>query len=1304
MKKFLTILHYPTIVIVIAILFSGLLQLNGQVLEYNIIWQYENSKSTFKENGIIRNRLSFEDADYPSDPKLPVISKSVKLSSTDPREIYYFDNLKYEEIPDSLLADIELPESIPTDLDKIKLYYGRGEKYLSFSICPLRINEYSGKLERLLSYAIKDSIDYNKHLSTKLKAANALENSVLASGDWYKLKVITTGIYKLTYSDLKGMGITNPANIRVYGNGGKQLSFLNSDPRPVGLNEIPIYINKGNDASFDNGDYILFYAQGPVSWSMESLSGDFSYFRQHLHDYSDAAYYFLTCDKGEATQVPTIDNSNLISNYDVNSFTDYGYYEKNLLNLIQSGRNWYTSRIDNVIFDTTFVFPDLIIEEPAKLVALVAGRAESKRSFSLLADDEIVSVGTVSSVDLTSNEGFFARDLTLQGKKLVSGDEVKVGVRFANIEESDKAYLDCITINVRRSLKIDKNILFFRDEKSVGNSVTSRFTIQNANANTLVWDVTDINKIVNQKTTLSGSSLEFKSETGTLHEFVAFDITADYPKPELVNDDNKGKVPSQNLRGQKTVNYIIVTAKEFKEQAERLAQYHRNNSGLTVLVVTPEEIFNEFSSGMPDVSAIRDFFRYQYENSKGDDSLRYVLLFGDGSYNNHMNIEGNTNYILTYESTESLHMGSSYVTDDFYGLLDESDDNINCRGKMEIGIGRFPVRIIDGDASEAEIVVNKTINYHQSEKADWMNSFCFMGDDSSDGSYDGIPHMKQSNDLANSVGSKLIGADIKKIFLDAYQQKTSSSGPSYPDAQKELMNTLNKGVLVWNYTGHGGPGGITAEKVFQVYDVDNLKNKNKPFLFVTASCQVSRYDNVNMENVNSITPINSCGEALLLYPDAGAIALFSTTRVVFAGLNSKLNGYLYNHLFEKDTKGERKRFGEVIREAKNDTDESPEEEENKLNFALLGDPALILQYPEFKVFTDSINHKPTSYDLDTIKAYQEVTVSGHVAYNDNSEIGNFNGFVYPKVFDKEISITTLGNDDGVPIFTYLDRKNLVYKGKARVVNGKFSFSFIVPVDISYKIGLGKICYYAENDSVDAQGSFADFYIGGTSNDVIIDNNGPQIDLYMNDESFKEGGMTNKSPMLYAKLSDDNGINTTGNGIGHDITGVLDEDHSNLLLLNDFYEATEDDSKSGNVKFQFINLTKGEHSLYFKAWDIFNNSSDAVINFNVNDADGTIIEKVICFPNPAHSQVSFQYTHNVPNEIHNVVLEVFDITGRLVLKKEFSNMETGFISKLIEWDLSNVSGDALKSGVYPYRIKVSTSLGTSFINDKLIIIK
>ncbi len=491
---------------------------------------------------------------------------------------------------------------------------------------------------------------------------------------------------------------------------------------------------------------------------------------------------------------------------------------------------------------------------------------------------------------------------------------------------------------------------------------------------------------------------------------------------------------------------------------------------------------------------------------------------------------------------------------------------------------------------------------------------------------------------------------------------------------------------------------MAAEKVLQTQDVATIKNGYKLPVFFTAGCEIGRFDNVNMDGKTIAAQI-SLGEAAFVNPDGGAIALVTTTRDVNGPDNFSLGTGIFNHVFEKDANGQRKRLGDVVKEAKNELGN----EINKLEFVLLGDPAMPVFYPEYKVVTDSINGKPVNEQADSLKAFGKVTVSAHVTYDDSTLIRDFNGFAYPRVYDKPVQVVTLGNDDETP-FTYTDQNNILYKGKATIKNGQFKFSFIMPKDISYIIGKGKISYYAENGKIDAQGGFTNVNIGGTSENYNLNENGPEIRLFMNDTLFKDGDFTNSNPFLLGLLSDENGINTTGIGIGHDLSAVIDNEDNNPQVLNDYFQANTDDYTKGSVNYPLINLQAGEHSILLKAWDVFNNSSEATINFVVNTSDGFVVDKLINYPNPATETTTFQYLHNAPGEVHEIRLEVFDISGRLVAAKTRKMFEDGFVSTPLEWDLKTASGNYLQTGIYPYQIKIKTSLGTSFLNNKLIIIR
>ena len=1274
----------------------------GQEGVYPVKW-LPNGVIVLKLDGKqqVTQYFRFEDASYIAD-YIPVYSAKLLIKS-DEKE-YYVTDLNYQTIPDSLLDEVYIPEVLPLEAIHLHTHTSHnGKRYLSVRAPSIRRNKSDNSLERLISFEInsrpRSEVERkNIQQHNQEKSANS---SLLATGYWYKVKVTKSGIYKLTYSDIVGMGFSDPGNIRIFGQGGKQLSYLIDDPRLADMVEIPLFMEKGGDGVFNEGDFVLFYAEGPVTWRYDTVK---NIFKQKLHGYSNAICYFLTTSHGTAKEIVTIDNRNLNSNTTVNSYDDYSYYEKENYNLIGSGRNWYSIRFSEDPFDTTFSFPNLVPNSTIKIVGKAAGRSVSSRAAHLLINDQEVLNFVFQSIYNQYSWQTYASDDSFYYEYISSSNQQRVELTYDKVEVLDLAFLDYITVNARSEMVLSNTPLLFRDMNSVGESKIVNYIVRNATSNTLIWDISDLNNTFAIQGEFNAGEYHFKASSEELRQYIAFNVNGNFPSP--IADDNSlwvGEVPNQNLRALPVYQYIIVTHEAFLDQAERLAEHRRTKNGLSVLVVTPEMIYNEFSSGTPDISAIRDFLRHQYLKSNGDDSLKYVLLFGDGSYNNHMYTSGNTNYILTYQSPESLSPTASYVSDDFFGYLGEGEGGFN-DDDLDIGIGRLTVKLNDGNNYEAEDVVNKIIAYDTCKFADWRKELCFVGDDGYDpgGIEEGTKHMASSDRLAQFVENKYDGFDFSKIYLDAYPQVNTASGSTYPEANRELENLFNRGILVFTYSGHGSENQITGERILEKQDVIGMDNSDFLPLFITATCQFSRYDHVMAEeaDVHKIIAKTSLGEEALINPKGGASALLGTSRVVYSDKNEELVREVLNYLFDKDSAGNPYLMGDVIRMAKNNLGDQT----NKLNFTLLGDPAMRLAYPEFRVCTDSVNGVSVDQELDTLKAFSLINISGHVAWDDSTIMDNFNGFVYPHVYDKKSVITTFGNDNQPP-FTFETQTNLLYRGKATVTNGRFRFSFVVPKDISYNLGYGKVSYYAENGQTDAKGEYLNVLVGGTNEDnADRDFTGPQIDLFMNDNRFIDGGITDTDPFIYAELFDEMGINTSGVGIGHDIVAILDDDYQQPLILNDYYEANVDDYQSGKVRFQLRDLKEGEHQLAMKVWDVYNNSSEASISFVVRNGGGLILESVYCYPNPADEYTSFIYQHNAPDENHEVTIEIFDISGRLVHRINETRYESGFISMPLTWNFRTTGNNRLGAGVYPYRLTVKTSKGIAYINQKLIILQ
>jgi hypothetical protein len=1111
---------------------------------------------------------------------------------------------------------------------------------------------------------------------SSVKSQNAW-TSVLSSGDWYKIKIKQSGIYKLTYEDIKSMGFSDPSQVHIFGNGGAMLSLMNSDPRPDDLLENSIYMSKGQDGIFNAGDYILFYGKSPVTWTYNPNS---DLFEHKINQYSDASYYFITANSEEVKKIDqapeVLETPNKISN----SFNDFDFHEKNKYNFLKSGRQWFGERMEYNSYDTVFNFPGLITTMQVVLKSNVVSRSANQRTFIYRNGEQFVGSISIAGVVLSNSTGIYANQKSGQFSFSVTGDQVDVNIAYNKIESSDEGFLDYLTLNVRRKLALSGDFLFFRDRTVVGNGNTAKYSVENCNNITEIWDITDFTRIKKMLAHLDGSLLTFIDLADSLREYVVLNPAGNFPKPTITSSfGDLGKIANQNLHAIGTTQLLIISHPLFREAADSIALFHQMKDNMSVQVVTTDQIYNEFSSGAMDVSAIRDFAKMIYNRSTSDvNRLKYLLLLGDGSYNNISRSSGNPNFIPTYQSESSINASTSYASDDFFGLLENEEGGTTTMESftVDIGVGRLPVKT----TYEAMVLYKKIKNYNTSRNmSDWRNNILFIGDDE-----DGNIHMSQANNLADWVSTNYTQFAVKKVFLDAYKQVSTSTGARYPEVNRIVNDNIQKGTLIVNYTGHGGERGITAEQILMREDLIKQTNSNNLPLFVTATCSFSRFDDVSDDEGNLIES-TSAGEVSLLNENGGNIALLSTTRIVYSDKNYYLNDKFYKVVFERDSNGHYYKLGDIIRKTKNNSGIN----QNKLSFILLGDPALTLAIPEFTVHTDSLNGSTISSVVDTMKAFSRVRISGHIEDIDHYLASSYNGVIYPSVFDKKHTVTTLANDGGDP-FQFETQENLLFKGKASVRNGYFSFEFMVPKDITYNFGNGKIVYYSQNSEMDANGYYNQFIIGGTNSSFLPDDNGPEIYLYLNDDNFLDQGISNTSPVIYAEISDASGINTVGNGIGHDITGILDNDVSNPMILNDFFETELNDFTSGILAYPLANLSEGIHSLKVKVWDVLNNSSEKSIEFKVIANGNPVLANIYNYPNPASDITWFRIEHNRPGEEIRVTISVFDMAGRNVAVIQQSFYTTGFSSDPIEWNLKDENGNILRAGVYPYRIRITDS--------------
>ncbi len=1122
----------------------------------------------------------------------------------------------------------------------------RGTNYLEYYFSPFFSKD--GSVFRIDSYQIDYHISPRSPISSsRLKSSF---NSPLSSGQWVKVKLQSSGVYKITGSDLKSYGFSSVSSVRVFGDNGSMLPLLNEDAQEPYMPEVPLYVNDGGDGAFGDNDYALFYGQNPNSISYSETARQYS---RSSNCYSEYSYFLITVNNGDPKRINSVDYSGLTAEAQFDYYDDVQLYEGNDTNIVMSGREWYESAGNRTY---SFDFPNYISGRASSLSYRVVGASDAGFGFSVYANESLVTNGKLSS-----GEGVIA-----SGKSDFSLLSPSASIRLSR-SSTNKFWLDYLLLSVPSQIRLQSGQLVMRNSASAS-VAASEFPLPSGSVT--VWDVTDFSDV--RSISLNGSA--FKAPGGGLRTFVMFD-GSEFLKPEFVET-----VTNQNLAGANTAEYIIVAHPDFTAQANRLASLHASVSGISTAVVTQDQIFNEFSSGRPDVAAVRNYLRYMYSR---DRKLRYLLLFGDGSYKN-SELSAKSNQLITYQSERSSDEGS-FVTDDFFGMLDAGEGEVNgvLIGNLDLGIGRIPV----SNADRAKLIVDKIVHYASSPdvRGSWRNNMAFLADNG-----DSNLHMKQANELADSA-ERMRGEVIShKILSEAFRSVAGAGGARYPDANQRVLDVIKKGVLLFNYTGHGNPVQFGGERFVTAPDLKDWNNMDKLPLVITASCEVGRYDNPGRL---------SLGELLLLQEEGGAIALLTTTRLVFSYSNFQLNKAIISQLFGVNKWGAPKTMGDIIRVAKNNI--GFEDYQNKRNFSLLGDPALRLSAPQLKVVTDSINGQHVSVFKDTISALSEVRISGHIEYAAGGLYSSYSGVVYPTVLDKYRIMHTLGTEQ----LEYKEFANTLFKGQASVKNGRFTFKFLVPKDISYRFDNGKISYYADNGSEDGSGFENKFMVGGSNTDAVADGTGPELSIYMNDSTFVFGGTTDESPLLLVKTKDDSGINISGNSVGHDITAVMDADVTNMFVLNDFYQADMNSYKDGSVRYPLTALAEGKHTVKVKVWDAQNNSSEDFLEFYVSESAELALKHVLNYPNPFTTNTAFYFEHNQTGQNLDIMVQIFTVSGKLVKTIESPQYATGFRSQPIFWDGRDDYGDKIGRGVYFYRVKVRAEDGTTAeVYEKLVVLK
>ncbi|WP_225037040.1 type IX secretion system sortase PorU [Winogradskyella sp. SM1960] len=1193
-------------------------------------------------------------------------------------------NISYETISSNDLKGLN-PELIP-NAPKYKLFNtnARGKYSHYFEISPIIKDR--GVYKKIKTFTVNYSVLSSRTYSTM--GVTEITNSVLSSGQWFRFYIEDSGVFKLSKSFINNLGVNtnsiDPRTIKIYGNGGRMLPLENSENYPFDVVENAIKFVGEEDGSFDNSDYILFYGEGPKTYSEESNT--------NLNLYTDKTYYYLNISSGNGKRIQNMPTINAAADIEIDTFQDYQFYEVDEYNLAKLGRRWFGDDFDiENQRSYEFEFPNLVTTVPVDFNIAVGSVSEVPTNMNITINGNQVTNMGLGAINPGS---VLATASTYNQQQNITSDLITVEFDYNNSgNPSANAFLDYINIEATRNLRYEGEQLVFKNKEVITTPGIAQYNVDNTTNVKEIWDITDrfnVSTIVNSG---NESTLSFKAQSGEERMYLAFsNANVFVPKTDsrttVANQNLKGTIFT-NAQGQfEDIDYIILSPSQFLTQAERLAQINRDQYNLKVKVVDLQTIYNEFSTGSQDIAALRNFVKYVYDNaSSPSNRLKYLCLFGDGSYDYKNRIRNNTNLVPSWYTNNSFSLTSSFVSDDFYAMLDDNEGGMAGSDRMDIAVGR----ILADDLQRAKELVDKVNTYYQPESyGSWRNNILLISDDV-DEAWENRLQVTTDN-LGTTLNEEKSFLNVVKIHSDAFEQESSAAGNRYPKVNDAIKDAIEVGALVVNYFGHGGEDGIAKERIFDKIDSQDINNICKYNLFITVTCEYTKFDDPNRKTAGEYTFWNTNG---------GAIALVTTTRQIIVSVGESLNKVLDDYLFAFEGY-ENVSVAEALRLTKSDNSIAGSSQKRLVFY--IGDPAMKLTFAEPDIRLTKINDVEVAQSTDVLEALSYTKLAGEVIDANGNLMSNYNGTLTATVFDKDIARQTLANDgvtDASGELIVMDFSTLgevIFKGQASVVNGLFEFDFIVPKDIGIPVGNGKVSFYAqtENPLSNQAGANFDIKIGGINEDAPEDNIGPVINLYMNDENFVSGGITNESPILLAKLQDDNGINTAS-GIGHDITAIIDGDETNPIVLNNYYQADVDDYTNGTVSYPFRDLEPGMHTLTLKTWDVYNNSSTAEIQFVVFDKDEElVVNNVLNYPNPFVNYTEFWFNHN-SSEPLDISVQIFTVSGKLVRTlngttsaDECCNKGSTSLSRSVVWDGRDDFGDKIGKGVYVYKLKVKSN--------------
>jgi hypothetical protein len=1250
----------------------------------NVDWT-EKTIFSFGEYTISIPQFYSDSFTYDSDKKAIYFTQKIPLNNYLDENSLIISNVVLESISENKLGDLS-KTSIPTTINaSLKNYNARDAIFALLTFSPIIKDELGFKKVKSFTYSFTNASNGFKLNNQNLVSVS---NSVLTSGKWNRVYVEKSGVYIITRSFLASLGFdvnaVDPTKIQIYGNGGRMIPLSNATFYPDDLEENAIQVIGESDGVFNNEDYILFYAEGVDNWSQENET--------HLNLYSDRSYYYITVGSTNGKRMGVLSQPLGNSTLNLTDFDDYQFHEIDLTNIGRLGRVWFGENFslnNEQTFD--FSFPNIITTVPSSIKIHTGANSVIDTNFSIAVNSQ--NIGSINLADVALNSGSEASHGSLISN-ITSNTAFSVKLNYNNSGvPTSKGYLDYISIKARSSLKGYGKQFRFKYDAAASQIGIVNYQFSNANSISQIWDITDlynVTSIVN----LNDANFSFKANLGSEKKYIVVEPNDFY----IPSKEQNTSVSNQNLKGTifndaqgnfQDIDYLIISPRSLISQAERLAIFHRTYSGLNVKVVKLDEIYQEFGGGKQDIGAIRNLVKYVYQNaSSPTNKVKYLNLFGDASFDFKDRIPNNTNIVPIYHAVNSYFSGeSSFASDDYFALMDTNEGDPLYTFGADIAVGRMLV----SSPQQADEMVNKVIEYHDNKSyGSWRNNYVSISDDS-DKDSDASLQIKQNN-LTDVLYAQKPFINFKKILLDSYQQQTSAGGNRYPQANIDIINAFEKGALVFNYLGHGGEDGLTGERIWDKFDGYNFNNQFKYPLFITITCEFSRFDNPYRPTAGEYTYWN---------PKGGAISMITTIRSIGQYNAELFNDKLIEKLFSYGS-NQYVSIAEALRLAKTSSNNNSA---TRVVFCL-GDPALMLAIPAPKVVLTKINDVSITQPVDDLKALSYVKLSGEVHDESGNILLNYNGDLSVNVFDKNYNKATFNNDGNSPIMNFTNLGETIFRGNASVNNGMFEIGFVVPRDIKIPLGNGRVSFYAKRNQIllDKTGYNLDIKVGGINTNAVADITPPRVRLYMNDETFVNGGITNESPFFLAFLEDEHGINTAS-GIGHDIVAILDGDETKPYVLNDYYETELNDYTKGKIRFPFRNLNKGLHTIVFKAWDVYNNFISSEIQFVVADSGDITLSNVLNYPNPFVSYTQFWFSHNKPYEPLEVQVQVMTITGKIV--KTINQIVTteGFLSREITWDGKDDFGDKIGKGVYVYKLTVRSTISNNKSEkiEKLVIL-